>query len=217
MSMTIIGVDPSITKTGVVVQCDGETRGVLIEPPKGAPDLARQDWIAHRVAVFAGVEPWSLPPAEVLLAIEGTGHLQGHGRVNIGLHSMIRERLAHNANVQTLEVPPSTLKKFVTSRGNAQKSEMGACTIRHWGDEIGDEVPPEDVLEAFTLLKFARCFLHPGDDCWTQYQRDVATHASGKTTGPRLLECDTNEVAKSRDWPEPRKAWSFGTATEAAA
>ena len=33
MSMTIIAVDPSIAKTGVVLQRGRETRGLLIETP----------------------------------------------------------------------------------------------------------------------------------------------------------------------------------------
>ena len=227
MSLTIIGVDPSITKTGVVVSRDGETRGLLIAPPKGAPDLARQNWIAEQVvALTLNKGPFAVPLTwetlelglrDVLLAIEGTGHLQGHGRVNIGLHSMIRDRMAANANVQTLEIAPATLKKFVTGSGRAEKSEMGAYIIRHWGKEIGDDVPCEDVLEAFALLKFAECYLHPDDECWTQYQRDTATQASGRKTGPRLLECDSKDLDKARGWPRPTKTWAFGAAAEVAA
>ena len=49
--------------------------------------------------------------------------------------------------VPVLEVPPSTLKKFVTGRGNAAKNEMLLHVYKRWGREYSDD----NMADAYAL------------------------------------------------------------------
>lgn len=158
--MTIIGIDPSVARTGIAIRRDGELTWTLIDMrprkrgEKAMADPGRLVAICDEAVRFLAL----LSGEEVLLVIEACNDVRGYNRVNIGLHWMLRAWLADNAQVQTLSVATTSLKKFVTDDGKAEKGTMGAHIARRWGDEL-DEAAPEDVLEAFALLKFGECWL----------------------------------------------------------
>lgn len=168
--MTIIGVDPSVRKTGVAVRTDGALRTILVETDKtGLEDPGRLVYIVQAVAAIADMRFRE----RALLVIEGTGRTIGPNRINLGLHWVLRVHLARCATLGTLVVPPATLKKFATASGTAAKGEVGAHVMRRWGDEL-PTVPSEDVLEAFALLKIGECYLDTAND-WPDWPTEPTT------------------------------------------
>lgn len=177
--MVIIGVDPSLQKTGVSVKRDGEPlKMFLIDKRKRDKkqkdiDPGRMVAIAEEIAKLADTcEP-------VILCIEEHGGQTGYASGNIALHWLIRVELAKTCNSRALLVAPATLKKFVTGNGRAEKGEIGAHIIKRWGEEIGDNLLQEDALESFALLKFAQCWLDTKSDCgyaysWADFQVNIA-------------------------------------------
>ena len=186
--MSIIGLDPSVRRTGVVVLSDGALRWTLIDTTKTKlVDPGRHVYIADQVVEFVGLSKED----QVLLVIEGTGNPQGANRVNLELHAVLRIWLADRCRLETLVVAPTSLKKFTTGNGRAQKGEIGAHVMRRWGDEL-PEVPPEDVLEAFSLLKVGQCRQDP-DGPWTEFQRSVVERLTAQLDSASLAEADRLE------------------------
>lgn len=54
-----------------------------------------------------------------------------------------------------LVVPPTSLKKFVTGKGNAKKNEMLLWVYKHWGESFSDD----NQADAFALEKFGEAYL----------------------------------------------------------
>jgi Holliday junction resolvasome RuvABC endonuclease subunit len=149
----IIGIDPSVTSTGVAWQNieTGRLEHYLIRLGK-LRDPERVSLIAQLCgnAVY-GTE-------DALVVIEGHGPQKGNGLVNIALHWMIRAEVRkYGFHCDVMVVPPMTLKKFVADSGRAEKSEVGAHIMRRWGDELNHRVLPEDAAEAFALLQAGKC------------------------------------------------------------
>ena len=51
-----------------------------------------------------------------------------------------------------VEVPPSTLKKFVTGKGNAKKDQMMLAIYKRWGTEFDNN----DAADAYALAQYGR-------------------------------------------------------------
>ncbi len=82
-------------------------------------------------------------------------------KVLTALHWFLRDCL-NSAIAQHLTplllVAPTTLKKFVTGRGNADKPAMVAAIVRQWGGELPAEANTDE-LEAYALARLGRCWL----------------------------------------------------------
>jgi hypothetical protein len=150
MLTTVIGVDPSVSKTGVVIRReDGSYSSFLCVPPAKAQDPARLYWIAATV-----VSECKLPAeCEVLLVIEHPTPRR-QLEINFPLYWRLREEFAWHYQVRTLSVWPATLNKFAAPKG---VSEIGAAVVRQWGGCLPDESNP-DVLDALALCKFGEFF-----------------------------------------------------------
>jgi hypothetical protein len=144
---TVIGCDPSVTKTGVVIRRpDGTYSSFLAVPPAKAQDPARLYWIASTVVADCKLAP----EAEVLLVIE---HPTPRRQLdaNYPLFWRLREEFGWHYQVKTLIVWPSQLNKFAT--GDGKITEIGGAVVDQWGKCLPGEINP-DVLDALALCKF---------------------------------------------------------------
>ncbi len=61
-------------------------------------------------------------------------------------------------NIPYVEIPQTTLKKFATGKGNAQKSDMVIKAYK----EFGFEAETEDEVDAFWCMKVGLCLFNEG-------------------------------------------------------
>ena len=180
---TIIGVDPSVAKTGVAVRNpDGEWSFRFIEPPKGMRDPKRLQWIAQ--SVFVARSPYT----NILLVIEKPMQSRGNP-VNLILHWRIREELADSLTVATLPVFPVHLKQFATGDARAEKGTIALAVARKWGELLPPDAK-EDTIEALVLAKLGECWMTPDAGHWTEYELDAALLRKRKA-GERTAEEDS--------------------------
>lgn len=143
----VIGLDLSLTSTGIAAVVDGVIVADTIKTKPSSDDphgIDRRRHIANEIAL------WTLR-APALIVMEGP---VARSNAVIGLaqlHGVVLDRLRSAGMAdRLLIVSPSTLKKFATATGNAPKSAMAAHLIRRAGHLI-EGVPGEDEADAIWL------------------------------------------------------------------
>lgn len=114
----VVGLDLSLTATGIALP-DGTT-ATLTTKLRGCErliDLRNRCRKACELADLAVVEGYSF----------GSRNSHAHALGELG--GVVRVAL-HVASVRFVEVSPSSLKKYATGKGNANKGEMLAAAIR---------------------------------------------------------------------------------------
>jgi crossover junction endodeoxyribonuclease RuvC len=174
----IIGIDPSLTSTGIVVLRDGEIE--IAQTTKNKPELGticRVHSILHQIIGTLNdmddIYKPELSQAPDLIVIEGFSYgSKGRSVFDIAyLGWRIREeleRLRTGDNIPWLEVPPSQLKKFATGQGNANKEIILQQVYKRWGVEFSDN----NQADAYVLAQIGRAYLGETDDL-TAFQQEV--------------------------------------------
>ena len=194
--MLIIGIDPSLTSTGIVVLRDGKVE--LAVTTKNKPELGTIDrvrLIYERIVCVAESltdgEKWQAPD---LIVIEGFSYgSKGRSVFDIAyLGWRIREELEwlkEQDNIPWLEVPPSQLKKFATGQGNANKEIILQQVYKRWGVEFSDN----NQADAYVLAQIGRAYLGGMDDL-AAFQQEVIANLKGekpkKKTRKKVTPCD---------------------------
>ena len=115
MTFKVLGIDPSLTSTGLAGICWTDT--IKPRPKLRGPD--RLLFIRQQI-----VTEW-LPAT--LVAIEGPSYGSQAGQSGhherAGLWWMVRCAL-HTHGVPVAVIPPASVKKYATGRGNAAKADM---------------------------------------------------------------------------------------------
>ena len=180
--MLIIGIDPSLTSTGIVVLRDNKVE--LAETTKNKPELGtikRVRLIRERIIDITenltDEEEWQAPD---LIAIEGFSYgSKGRSVFDIAyLGWRIREDLEWlriEDGIPWLEVPPSQLKKFATGQGNANKEIILQQVYKRWGVEFSDN----NQADAYVLAQIGRAY--SGDtEGLTAFQQEVIANLKGE-------------------------------------
>lgn len=145
-----VGLDLSLTSTGVALIHDGHATVTRITSTgrKGATTAEtadRIDRIIHDIL-------HALPPLEhCRVAVEGPSFASTGSAAHVlgGLWWAVR---AHLSSVDVIVVPPSTVKKYATGKGNAGKDEVLAAVVRRYLDV---EVRGNDEADALVLAAIA--------------------------------------------------------------
>lgn len=148
--MIAIGLDPSITSFGV---SDGAAHGAIRTSP-GRDTLARVDEIMAAIEVFVVARPesiWVFEGPSHGSAMAGALWDAGYLRARIDL-------LARKLGAVIYTVPPATLKKFVTGKGNTPKAEMALKVFKKWHVEFDDD-KGADKLHAYCLARYGQALL----------------------------------------------------------
>jgi len=146
--MRFVGIDPSLNATGLCVVGDGAP--ILLEtltPLRGVTGPERLVWIRDMVADC-------LNHGDFFAAIEGYNYgvnLPG-SRALAELGGVLRVALFEKG-VKYVEVPPTTLKKFATGSGRADKAAMIRAAVR-----MQIEPADDNQADAFHLACLARAF-----------------------------------------------------------
>ncbi len=154
--MISLGLDLSLTGTGCVKvsAIDGsifDTNIIKSKPPKIKTSLTELERLMKirdsintkdvKVAVIEGI---------AFMARNSTSLAQLSG-----LNYMVREMLYKN-KIPFVIVAPTTLKKFITGKGNCPKDLMLLETYKRYGEEFNDD----NVCDAFGLAKIGEALLN---------------------------------------------------------
>jgi len=129
----IIGIDPSLTATGIAMADRQET---ITSEPSGTSVMDR---LSRIVTITSQVV--TLIPHGSLVVIEGpayeTRDRSGQHHLRAGLWWLLAADLA-DRSCALVEVSPSTLKKFATGNGAAAKPDMRMALYKRAGIDIAD-------------------------------------------------------------------------------
>lgn len=126
----IIGIDPSLSATGVARR--GESWTITTK----AGDPARLQHIYQRINAQAAVATLDDGPA--LAVVEDLpSHAKSAGLTGMA-QGVIRLALL-NCGLPYVTVPPATLKKFATSKGNCDKADMRMEWFKRTGEDVRDD------------------------------------------------------------------------------
>ncbi len=171
MCAIVLALDLSLTSTGYALP--GES-GTLV-PPKGASrGPGRLRWIQTQVMRLAS--------GASLVVIEGAafGGARGTSRLHAaGQLSGVIVLALHVAGIPVVELPPASLKRLATGRGNAPKGEVLAAAIRR----LGYAGHSDDEADALWLLQ-------------------AAAHMYGLPGAVELPKLHLEKLATAATWPE---------------
>jgi len=170
--MATIGLDLSLTSTGVVVLDNGVVRKLvdgtyeraarpgamtLSSKHRGVErliDLSNQ--LGEAIGQFINMETAAWVFGFPLAVIEGYSMGSRSGQAfSIGEWGGVARVRLRQMGISYIVVPPSTLKKFTTGKGNAQKDEMRLHVYKKWGFEH----KANDVVDAYALARFGEAYL----------------------------------------------------------
>ena len=157
MPKHIFGIDPSLTGTGVCIIEAGSAEIVHIATvlPKERRGVARLDWIIKQLEKHISPHFTEDDP----FFIEGYAFgARGRGVLNLGeLGGVLRLYLAKRYGGY-YEVPPTSLKKFVCGKGNANKNVVLEKVYRKYC--VGSEVLQDDnQVDAYGLARLGDSFI----------------------------------------------------------
>lgn len=80
--------------------------------------------------------------------------VMSHSAVALGeLHGVIKVALFHAMKRHPLRIPPTMVKKYATSKGNAKKNEVMLGIYKHWGVEFSDD----NMADSYVIARMAAC------------------------------------------------------------
>lgn len=162
----IVGLDLSLTSTGVVILEKGKIviEKVIKSKPNG--DGPIQEMVRLN-SIIDGINAILLKhkPVDMVL-IEGLAFMARNTTALVqlaGLNYMIRNFLLNNKDLLGLKegmviVAPTTLKKFITGKGNANKEIMMLEVYKQYGVSLYDN----NINDAFSLAKVGECMIDKG-------------------------------------------------------
>ncbi len=159
MNSNVVGFDPSLTSSGFAyTDSTGEVHTGRIRPKtRGAPRL---DFVAESFESILNtmVIYYKAPP---LVVYEGYAmgipkkRGGGVGRFfDIGELGLLK-LIAYRRGVDVLLVPPHSLKKFATGKGNSTKDDVIKSIMDVWGYNI----PHNDEADAFALMQMGIAYI----------------------------------------------------------
>lgn len=168
--MKIVGIDASLTGTGVaVVNCSLRTE--TIQSKKAGPERLIE--LRERIKqIVAGAN---------LVVIEGYAFAKGNSAHQLGELGGVLRVMFHEMGLRVLEVAPGQVKKFATGKGVADKRDMSIAVLKRWGVDF----TTDDETDAFVLAMIGRAYISGIEDL-TVFQAEVI-HAlvNGKKTKRR--------------------------------
>jgi len=176
--MNIIGIDPSLTATGIIALQDGIID--LAQTTKNRPELDLHDRVR---LIFEQINKVIQHPSITpdLIVIEGLSlHSTGQGLdKTFYLGHRIREELKRfkdSDHIPWIEVPPKQLKLFICNNGNAPKELMLKEVYKRWGVDFTSN----DLADAYSLARVGMAYLGEDSDLYAYQKAVIASLKSEK-------------------------------------
>lgn len=164
---TIIGVDLSLTATGFAVKISGEVTHHTISTKQTG--MERLDKLVELVNGKVADTDF------VVMEDLAFSRNAAGAKENAGLAYLVRWHL-YKRGISYLLVPPTTLKKFVTGKGNAEKSLMLLEVYKRFGVSAAND----NEADAVGLLYIGLAFTGQWEPT-TDAQREVLATLRGET------------------------------------
>lgn len=176
--MSVMGIDPSLSSTGLIVLANGSGEVVFHTAIKSKENGPAR-WLEIEDSIRDIIK--KLKPN--LVCIEGYGFNSHSGNVQAELGGIIRRRLYKDC-IYYIEVAPNQLKKFASGKGNTQKEFMPLEVHKRWGVQF----PTHDETDAYVLARIAEAIeLALQDESnlkrYTQFQQEIIRELSPKGKG----------------------------------
>ncbi|MED5052681.1 crossover junction endodeoxyribonuclease RuvC [Anoxybacillus rupiensis] len=142
--MRFVGIDPS-TKTGLVILEDNKVHTAVEITSEEKRDPHRFMDIVETIMSHINKHD--------VICVEGFSYSSRGAAVSVqyGIGWILRSELIR-AGLNYHDVPPSSVKKFATGKGNAKKEDMVLPIFKRWGFEHNSD----NVRDAFVLAQIAR-------------------------------------------------------------
>lgn len=172
--MVAIGIDPSLTGTGVVVLKGGKLiEKHLIKSKRvdetHASEVVRLNYIKDAVM---GIVTMHDPD---VVCMEGLAFMAKNTTALVqlaGLNYMIRSAMTtHDHNVEWAIIAPSSLKKFITGKGTGQKDLVMLEIYKRYGVTMDDN----NVADAYALAQVGTAVVGAHRKTLTKAQQEVVT------------------------------------------
>lgn len=157
--MIYVGIDPGQTNLALVaVNAKGEVLDKAKPKKLEIAGVQRLSYLMVFVKDFIDHLPTTKTEKVEMIALEGYSNFETFGREASGeTGAAIKLALVgwyglHDPLAYPTIVPPTSLKKFVTGKGNAKKDQMPLSVFKRWGFEDGDT----NIVEAYGLAQVAR-------------------------------------------------------------
>ena len=159
--MTYVGIDPSLSGTAIAIIDD--TGGLRVERFATEPAAGH----AATVRRLNRIERWlcgrleDLGRIDLQVAIEGPAFMSQNGKAHerAGLWWRLYTRAALYADPAPFVIPPKTLKKYATGKGNADKDSVLLAVSRRYPGWAGSSNDEADALVLAAIM--ARYDGHP--------------------------------------------------------
>jgi crossover junction endodeoxyribonuclease RuvC len=135
----------NLVTTGVVKQ------GIVNKVKPQDHPLERAVYVANELKIFINSLMEENPSNEVVVGIEGyslNSKFSLASMVEVG--TVVRLMLLE-LGVETYEIPPTTLKKFITGKGNASKEQVMVAVYKRFGFEAPDNDQADAVGLAYAM------------------------------------------------------------------
>lgn len=170
---TIIGLDLSLTKTGVVVLKRGKIlkKELITSKPSGdrpIDELERLQKIAAKIEeIIEEFQPGVVVIENLAFLAKGTSLTQ-----LAGLSYFVRNMLAVRS-IPFFLVAPTSLKKFITGSGKGEKDAIMLAVYQRYGESI----PENNLCDAYCLSKIGEFILNPKEKV-PSFQKEVLSLVS---------------------------------------
>ena len=153
--MRIIGLDPGLTSPAIAARPGHEIVTVVIDTKK----LRGMERIKHIIDEVVNIDyPPSLipefianPPDKIIM--EGYAYGRIHQMAALGELCGIIKWEATNREIEVIIIPPTSLKKFATGKGNANKESMRDAANKERQKDGLPWLKTHDEADAYWLLR----------------------------------------------------------------
>jgi crossover junction endodeoxyribonuclease RuvC len=132
-----MGLDPSLTGTGIAFIHAGRLKTFRLVPPAKMRGVERLDWLSVQMEETLS----AYGPDQVAIEAYSFGSRNSHAHALGEAGGAFRLAL-YRRGVATIEVPPTSLKKFATGSGTAEKATVAKELYKRFGVDLSnnDEV-----------------------------------------------------------------------------
>lgn len=163
----VVGLDLSLTETGITAISNGKAYCSTLTPPKGMHGVERLDWFDSQF-----VEMMDHYKADAV-AIENYG-FASHKGVVLGELGSLARLAVYRKHIPLYLVAPTALKKFATGVGNVGKGPIIKCVYQRWGIDTNNENVADSVVLA--VIAYHKAF--PGKVPMAAFQTEVMSKIS---------------------------------------